>query len=161
QIARGGRDAFYKGVIAEEIARFSETQGGLLTTRDLADHTSTWVDPVSTNYRGYDVWEIPPPGQGIAVLQMLNILEGYDLKNMRPPSADFWHLFLEAKKLVYADRARYYGDPTFASVPIKELISKSYADVRRGLIHLDRALAHADAGDPKLGRGDTIYLCVV
>jgi gamma-glutamyltranspeptidase/glutathione hydrolase len=122
---------------------------------------STWVEPVSTNYRGYDVWEIPPPGQGIAALQMLNILEGYDLKALGPRSPDYWHLFLEAKKLVYADRARYYTDPAFAKVPVAELISKAYADQRRQLIDMHNTLTKIEAGDPKLGRSDTIYLCVV
>jgi gamma-glutamyltranspeptidase/glutathione hydrolase len=160
-IASDGRDAFYKGPIARAVVDFSDNNGGLFSVQDFADHTSSWVEPVSTSYRGYEVWEIPPPGQGIAVLQMLNILEGYDLAKMRPPSADFWHIFLEAKKLVYADRARYYTDPTFVQVPVAELISKSYAAERRRLIHLDAANAEVAAGDPKAGRGDTIYLCVV
>jgi gamma-glutamyltranspeptidase/glutathione hydrolase len=160
-IGRHGRDAFYKGPIADAIVAFSDRHGGLFSLRDFADHTSTWVEPVSTTYRGYEVWELPPPGQGIATLQMLNILEGYDLSKMRPPSADFWHLFLEAKKLTYADRAKCYADPEFAKVPVAELISKDYAARRRALIHPDRALAHAEPGDPKLERGDTIYLCVV
>jgi gamma-glutamyltranspeptidase/glutathione hydrolase len=161
EIARRGRDAFYNGPIAEQIVAFSEKNGGLFSLKDFADHTSTWVEPVSTNYRGYDVCEIPPPGQGISVLQMLNILEPYDLKSMGPLSADYWHLFLEAKKLAYADRARYYTDPEFAKVPVVELISKSYAAERRKLIDPQHALTKADAGDPKLGHGDTIYLCVV
>jgi gamma-glutamyltranspeptidase/glutathione hydrolase len=161
EIAQHGRDGFYRGALARAIVEFSEKNGGLFTLRDLEDHESTWVEPVSTNYRGYDVWELPPPGQGIAVLQMLNILEGYDLSKMRPPSADFWHLFLEAKKLAYADRAKYYADPSFARAPVEQLISKSYAQERRKLIHMDRALTNIEPGDPKAGRGDTIYLCVV
>jgi len=116
---------------------------------------------VSTRYRGYDVWEIPPPGQGIAVLQMLNMLEGYDLQKMGPQSPDYWHLFLEAKKLTYADRARFYADPAFGKLPVQELISKSYAEGRRKLIALEKALTQVAAGDPKLAQGDTIYLCVV
>jgi gamma-glutamyltranspeptidase/glutathione hydrolase len=161
EIARGGRDAFYKGSIAQALVEFSEKNGGLLTARDLADHASTWVEPVSTRYRGYDVWEIPPPGQGIAVLEMLNILEGYDLAKMRRPGADYWHLFLETKKLAYADRARYYADPDFAHVPVAELISKSFAAERRRLIRTDQALVDVEAGDARVGRADTIYLCVV
>jgi gamma-glutamyltranspeptidase/glutathione hydrolase len=161
EIARGGRDAFYKGRIAREIVAFSDKNGGLFTLKDFADHTSTWVEPLSTTYRGYRVWEIPPPGQGIAVLQMLNLLEGYDLKKMGPRSADYWHLFLEAKKLAYADRARFYADPDFGKLPVKELITKPYAAQRRRLIDLKKALAKVDHGDLKLGQSDTVYLCVV
>jgi gamma-glutamyltranspeptidase/glutathione hydrolase len=161
EIAKNGRDGFYKGRIAREIVDFSEKNGGLFSTKDFADHTSTWVEPVSTTYRGYEVWEIPPPGQGIAVLQMLNVLEGYDLKSLGPTSPDYWHLFLEAKKLVYADRARYYADPDFGKLPVAELISKPYAERRRALIDKDRAMTKVEAGDPKLTLGDTVYLCVV
>ena len=110
---------------------------GYSREKDFAEHTSTWVEPVSTNYRGYDVWELPPPGQGIAVLQMLNILEGYDLKKMGPNSPDYWHLFVEAKKLAYADRAKFYADPDSSRCRSAELISKPYADERRKLIDLD------------------------
>jgi gamma-glutamyltranspeptidase/glutathione hydrolase len=160
-IGEKGRDAFYKGDIARTIVAFSEKNGGLFSLKDFADHTSTWVDPVSTTYRGYEVWEIPPPGQGIAVLQMLNLLEGYDLKKMGPQSSDWWHLFLEAKKLTYADRARFYADPAFVKVPVAELISKPYDAERRKLIDRSKAMTQAAAGDPKLGRGDTVYLCAV
>jgi gamma-glutamyltranspeptidase/glutathione hydrolase len=161
QIAEKGRDAFYQGDIARAIVSFSDKNGGLFSMKDFADHTSTWVDPVSTNYRGHEVWEIPPPGQGIAVLQMLNLLEGYDLKKMGPDSADWWHLFLEAKKLTYADRARFYADPAFGKLPVAELISKRYAAERRKRIDLAKAMTRVPAGDPKLERGDTVYLCVV
>jgi gamma-glutamyltranspeptidase/glutathione hydrolase len=160
-IAQGGRDAFYKGTIARDIVAFSEKQGGLFALKDFQDNEPTWVEPVSTTYRGYQVWEIPPPGQGIAVLQMLNILEGYDLKKMGPDSPDYWHTLIEAKKLAYADRARYYADPAFAKVPTDELISKPYAEARRKLITRDKALVSVPAGDPKLRHGDTIYLCAV
>jgi len=159
-IAAGGRDAFYRGEIAQKIVAFSQRGGGLFAMRDFEDHTSTWVDPVSTTYRGYRVWELPPPGQGISALQMLNILEGYDLKSMGTSSADWWHLFLEAKKLAYADRARFYADPQFAQVPVAELISKEYAQRRRALIDMKRAANAVEPGNPRLG-GDTIYLCVV
>jgi gamma-glutamyltranspeptidase/glutathione hydrolase len=161
QISQGGRHAFYLGPIAQAIVQFSEKSGGFFSLQDFAEHQSTWVEPVSTNYRGCDVWELPPPGQGIAVLQMLNILAGYDLSKMRPPSADFWHLFLEAKKLVYADRARYYADPDFARVPMAQLLSPAYADSRRRLIRMDHAQTNIEPGDTRLSRGDTIYLCVV
>jgi gamma-glutamyltranspeptidase/glutathione hydrolase len=160
-IAKGGRDAFYKGKIADRLAAFSEANGGLLTKEDLEGHTSTWVKPVSTTYRGHEVWELPPPGQGIAVLQMLNLMEPYDLKAMGPTSPDYWHLFVEAKKLAYADRARFYADPEFGKVPVAELISKPYAAERRKLIRPTQALATVPAGDAKLGQADTIYLCVV
>jgi gamma-glutamyltranspeptidase/glutathione hydrolase len=160
-IARGGRDAFYRGTIAQDIVAFSEKNGGLFALKDFADHTSTWVEPVSASYRGYDVWEIPPPGQGIAVLEMLNLLEGYDLHQLGPESPDYWHLFLEAKKLAYADRARYYADPAFGQLPTTELISKSYADRRRQLIDMHKARRDVEAGDPKLGKSDTVYLCAV
>jgi gamma-glutamyltranspeptidase/glutathione hydrolase len=160
-IARGGRDAFYKGPIAREIVAFSESQHGLFSLRDFAEHTSTWVEPVHASYRGTDIWELPPNGQGIAVLQMLNILEGYDLKSLGPRSANFWHLVIEAKKLAYADRARHYADPDFAKVPVAELISKPYAEARRRLIDPEHAARRYEAGDPKLGKADTVYLCVV
>lgn len=160
-IADKGRDAFYKGAPARRIVAFSDDNGGLFSMKDFADHTSTWVDPVSTTYRGYEVWELPPPGQGIAVLEMLNILEGYDLKKMGADSADWWHVFLEAKKLAYADRARFYADPDFVETPVKELISKPYAAERRKSIDANKAMTRILAGDPKLERGDTVYLCVV
>jgi gamma-glutamyltranspeptidase/glutathione hydrolase len=160
-LAKEGQNAYYKGPIAQQIVAFSKRNGGLFELNDFEDHTSTWVDPVSTTYRGHEVWEIPPPGQGIAVLQMLNLLEGYDLKSMGPGSADYWHLFLEAKKLAYADRARFYADPKFVQVPTAELIAKPYADRRRKLIDPHKALPEVEAGDPKLGQSETIYLCVV
>jgi gamma-glutamyltranspeptidase/glutathione hydrolase len=162
EIARNGRDSFYKGRIAKEIVAFSDKHGGLLADKDFTEHTSTWLDPVSTRYRGHDVWQIPPPGQGIAVLQMLNILEGYDLAKMGPSSPDYWHLFLEAKKLAYADRARFYADPDHVkNLPTAELISKPYAEKRRKLIDMEKALRDVPSGDPKLGKADTVYLCVV
>jgi gamma-glutamyltranspeptidase/glutathione hydrolase len=160
-LAEGGRDAFYKGPLAKEVVAFSEKNGGLFALKDFEDHASTWVDPVSATYRGYEVWEIPPPGQGIAVLEMLNLLEGYDLKKMGPESPDYWHLLVEAKKLAYADRARYYADPDFGRLATADLISKPYADGRRKLIRPERALTDVPAGDPKLGQGDTVYLCAV
>lgn len=161
EIARHGRDGFYKGRLAREMVAFSEKNGGLFAPKDFEDHTSTWVEPVSTTYRGYEVWELPPPGQGISALQMLNVLEGYDLKKMGPASPDYWHLFLEAKKLAYADRSRYYADPEFGKLPTAELISKPYAERRRKLIDLNRAMTKVEPGDPKLARSDTVYLTVV
>jgi gamma-glutamyltranspeptidase / glutathione hydrolase len=161
EIAKDGRDAYYKGRIGEQIVAFSDKKGGLFSKEDFQNHTSRWIDPVKTTYRGYDVWELPPPGQGIAALQMLNVLEGYDLKKLGPTSPDWWHLFIEAKKLAYADRAKFYTDPEFAKVPVTELIGKPYADERRKLIAMNKALTGIEAGDPKLGKSDTIYLCVV
>lgn len=161
RIAEGGRDAFYRGPIAEEIVKLSNKVDGLFTMKDFADHASTWVEPVSSNYRGYDVCELPPNGQGIATLQMLNLLEGYDIKKIGPNTADFWHLFLEAKKITFADRAKYYADPDFAKMPIAGLISKSYAAERRKLIDERKVLTHVEPGDPRLSTSDTVYFCVV
>lgn len=161
ELAAHGAAAFYRGRIAQEIVAFSDRMGGLFALDDFANHQSEWVAPVSTNYRGYDVWELPPPGQGIAALQMLNLLEKYDLKAWGPTSPDYWHVMIEAKKLAYADRAKYYTDPQFAKVPTAELISKPYADQRRTLLKLDRVMRDIPAGDAKLGQADTIYLCVV
>jgi gamma-glutamyltranspeptidase/glutathione hydrolase len=157
-IARGGRDAFYKGDIARTIGAFMKEQGGFLSYEDLADHHSEWVTPVSTNYRGYDVWELPPNGQGIAALQILNILEGFDVASMGFGSADYIHHFVEAKKLAFEDRAKYYADPAFNDLPVEELISKEYASRRRELIRADRASRTLDAGE--LEQGNTIYMTV-
>jgi len=159
-IAENGRDAFYKGDIAREIDAHMAEQGGLLTYDDLAAHTSEWVTPVSTNYRGWDVYELPPNGQGIAALQILNILEGFDIKSMSFGSAEYMHVLVEAKKLAWEDRAKYYADMDFADVPVAWLISKDYADERRALISMERASTTLPAGDAKLGQGDTIYLTV-
>lgn len=159
-IAEGGRDAFYKGDIARQIDSYMTEHGGLLRYEDLAAHTSEWVTPVSTNYRGWDVYELPPNGQGIAALQILNILEGYDIASMGIGSAEYLHILVEAKKLAFEDRAKYYTDMTFADVPVERLISKQYADERRRLISSDKAANAYPAGDAKLHEGDTIYLTV-
>jgi gamma-glutamyltranspeptidase/glutathione hydrolase len=158
KIANGGRDEFYKGDIAKTIDAYMREQGGFLTYDDLASHYSEWVDPVSTNYRGYDVWELPPNGQGIAALQILNILEHYDIKSMGFGSADYLHVLTEAKKLAFEDRAKYYADPHFNKIPVKELISKEYALERQKLIDMNRAAKKYDAG--KLTAKETIYLTV-
>lgn len=160
QIAAGGRDAFYNGDIARKIDSYMTEHGGFLRYADLAAHRSEWVEPLSTNYRGYDVYELPPNSQGIAALQLLNILEGYDLRAMGFGSADYAHTFVEAKKLVYEDRAKYYADPDFYQAPIKALISKSYADERRRLMSAEQAASHYPAGDARIENGDTIYLAV-
>ncbi len=158
KIAKGGRDAFYKGEIARTIDTFMKEQGGFLSYEDLAGHTSEWVEPVSTNYRGYDVWELPPNGQGIAALQILNILEGYDIASMGFGSSEYIHYFVEAKKLAFEDRARYYADPAFNEIPVETLISKEYASRRRELINSRRASRFLDAG--KIEHGNTIYMTV-
>ena len=157
KIATGGRDAFYKGDIARSIAAYMKEQGGFLDEQDLAMHKSEWVTPVSTNYRGYDVWELPPNGQGIAALQMLNILEGYDIRSMGFGSTEYLHTFIEAKKLAFADRAKFYADPDFNAIPVAQLISKKYADQRRKLINPNKAAKKVNAGPVE---GDTIYLTV-
>ena len=157
-IAEKGRAGFYEGEIAQTMANFVQAQGGFLTYDDLAGFHSEWTQPVSSNYRGYDVWELPPNGQGIAALQLLNILENYDLKKMGLFSSEYIHLFTEAKKIVFADRAKYYADPNFSNIPVNELISKSYAKERAKLINLDKASKANDAGILK--SGDTIYLTV-
>ena len=157
-IADGGRDAFYRGEIAARMDAFFAANGGWLRRADFERHTSTWVDPVSVKYRGYDVHELPPNGQGIAALQMLNILEGFDLKAMGFNSPDALHVMIEAKKLAFEDRAKFYADPEFSKVPLRGLLSKEYAAQRRALIRMDRAARTYDAGNPALQEGDTIYL---
>jgi gamma-glutamyltranspeptidase/glutathione hydrolase len=157
-IANGGREAFYKGEIARTISAFMKDQGGFLSYEDLANHTSEWVEPVSTNYRGYDVWELPPNGQGIAALQILNILEGFDIASMGYGSSAYIHHFVEAKKLAFEDRAKYYADPAFNEIPVEILISKKYAAQRRELIHPNRASRSLKAG--KIEQGNTIYMTV-
>src|SRR5881227_1637241 len=156
-IGEKGRDAFYKGEIADKIDNFMRTNGGFLRKADFQKHTSTWVDPVSTNYRGYDVFELPPNGQGIATLQILNILEGFDLRAMGRNSAETLHAMIEAKKIAWADRAKFYADPAFAKIPLTKLISKEYATERRTLIDPNRAAKTVAAGN--LDQGDTIYMC--
>lgn len=156
KIASGGRDAFYKGEIAQKIVDYVRKEGGFFSMRDFEDHHSDWIEPVSSNYRGYDVWELPPNGQGIAVLQILNILENYDIRSMGFGSAEYIHTFVEAKKLAFEDRAKFYADPEFNKLPIKGLISKEYAKERNKLIDPNRAAKTYPAGNPE--QGNTIYL---
>ncbi len=155
-IAKGGEDAFYKGKIAKTMADFIRSQGGFLSEKDLADHKAEWVTPVSVNYRGYDVWELPPNGQGIAALQMLQILEGFDFSEVEFGSAEHLHLFTEAKKLAFEDRAKYYADMDFVKIPMETLLSDTYADTRRNQI-TDRARQYK-AGE--ISAGETIYMTV-
>jgi gamma-glutamyltranspeptidase / glutathione hydrolase len=181
-IGEKGRDVFYKGEVADRIDKFMRENGGFLRKADFEKHTSTWVDPVSTNYRGYDLFELPPNGQGIAALQILNILEGFDLKAMGRNSAETLHAMIEAKKLAWADRAKFYADPDFAKVPLGQLISKQYAAERRKLIDPEHAAKKVSPGSVEAGvspanstdsqptplplprqsatdDGDTIYMC--
>jgi len=156
-IAKDGAKAFYQGQIAERIVKFSKANGGRFSIRDFQDHTADWVDPVGTNYHGFEVWELPPNGQGIAALQMLNILENFDISSLKPNSAEHLHLFIEAKKLAFEDRAVYYADMDFADVPLKQLISKEYGRQRAKLINPKRA-AQKVAPGRLTGPSDTIYL---
>jgi len=159
RIAKEGRDAFYKGDIARVIGSYMKENDGFLSYEDMAAHHSEWVEPQSVNYRGYDVWELPPNGQGIAALQMLNLMEPYDIAAMGFGSADYVHLFLEAKKIAYEDRARFYADPDFNDIPLSELLSRDYANERGKLLDMKKAADDYPHGDPyALRDGDTIYL---
>ena len=158
KIVKGGRNEFYRGSIARDIASFMKKQDGFLTYDDMSRHHSEWVEPVKTTYRGYEVWELPPNGQGIAALEILNILEGYDIAAMGFGSTDYIHLFTEAKKLAFEDRAIYYADPRFSKIPVDQLISKKYAAERRRLIDPQRSSRIYDAG--VIESGNTIYLTV-
>ncbi len=144
----------------ETIAAYMKREGGFLAYEDMANHQSDWVEPVSTNYRGFDIWELPPNGQGIAALQILNILEQYDLKSYGFGSKEHLHYFLESKKIVYEDRAKFYADPDFNTIPINYLISKEYAVERKKLINKERAGRTFPAGIAPPDGGDTIYLTV-
>lgn len=160
-LATGGRDAYYEGEIARTIDAYMRRIGGWLRYEDFAAHRSEWVEPVTTNYRGYDVWQIPPQGQGMSVLQMLNILEGYDLSSMGFMSADALHVMIEAKRLAFEDRARFYADPAYQPAPVEWLLSEEYADERRALISMDRAMERVGPGDPpQIEHNDTTYLTV-
>ncbi len=158
KIAKKGRDEFYKGSIAKTISKFVKEQGGFLSYEDFASHYSEWVEPLSVNYRGYDVWELPPNGQGTAALQQLNIMENFDVAAMGFGTAAYIHHFTEAKKLAFEDRAKYYADPDYNDYPIDELISKEYAAERTKLISSDRAARSYPAGE--IEKGNTIYLTV-
>lgn len=161
KIAKGGRDVFYKGEIARSIDAFMKKRGGYLSLKDLSDHTSNWIDPVSTNYRGYTVWELPPNGQGITVLEMLNMLEPFDFSHISFGSAEHINLFTEAKRLAYEDRAKYYADPDFVKIPVQKLISKKYGLERSKMIQPGHALDSVFAGDEQaLKGGETVYLTV-
>jgi gamma-glutamyltranspeptidase/glutathione hydrolase len=155
-IAKKGRKGFYEGPVAKTISDFIIDQGGFLSFEDLKNHNSDWIEPVSTNYRGYDIWELPPNGQGIAALQILNLLESFDIKSMGFGSAEYIHHFVEAKKIAFADRAKYYADMDFNNIPVDYLISKEYANQRRQEINKSKAAKTVAAGE--IENGDTIYL---
>ncbi|MEY2488528.1 MAG: gamma-glutamyltranspeptidase / glutathione hydrolase [Verrucomicrobiota bacterium] len=158
-IGEKGRDAYYKGEIADKIDAFMQANGGYLRKTDFEKHTSTWVDPVSVSYRGYDVFELPPNGQGIATLQILNLLEGFDLRAMGFNSPQALHTLVEAKKIAWSDRAKFYADPAFSKIPLAGLLSKPYATERRKLIDPEHAARKIAPGNPVLKDGDTIYMC--
>ena len=160
-LAEKGRDVFYKGEIAKRIVEYSKRVGGFFQLEDFANFHSEWVQPLSVNYRGYDVWELPPNGQGIAVLQMLNMLKNFDLKSMGHNSAEYLHTLIEIKKIVYEDRARFYADPRFSRVPVKALLSEEYALKRLEFFNPERANLSIPSGEGILEEGDTAYLTVV
>ena len=157
-LAAGGRDAFYRGEIAEKIVAYSRKEGGFFSIEDFARHTSEWQEPISTTYRGVTVWELPPNSQGLAALEMLNILERFDLKAMGRDSPDFWHVMVEAKKLAFADRAAYYADPAVSPAPVAALLDKSYAERQAKRIDMKRAAKSVEPGNPTLQHGDTTFL---
>jgi gamma-glutamyltranspeptidase / glutathione hydrolase len=159
-LARGGRDAFYRGEIAKAIVEYCQKNGGFLSMEDFTEHRSTWVEPISTTYRGYTLFELPPNNQGLTALLMLNILEGIDLKALRAEPVRYYHTLIEATKIAFADRNRYIADPTFSKVPVKELLSKDYAAKRRALIDPDKAIDPPSYGDIRMG-SDTTYFTVV
>jgi gamma-glutamyltranspeptidase / glutathione hydrolase len=161
KIASGGRDAYYKGEIARAIVETEKRLGGTMTADDLAAYSSEWVEPISTTYRGWTIYEIPPNGQGIAALEMLNLMERFPLAQAAAGSADSLHVMIEAKKLAYADLLRYIGDPKFSNIPVEGLLSKSYAEIRASQIDSAHANCAAKAGNPPPARGDTTYLSVV
>jgi gamma-glutamyltranspeptidase/glutathione hydrolase len=158
QLAERGRGAFYAGEIAAAIVAYSSQHGGFFSLADFAAHSSEWVEPIRTTYRGHDVWELPPNGQGLAALEMLNILERFDLKAMGRDSADVWHLMVEAKKLAFADRARFFADPAFVSTPVDRLLDRGYAERQAARIDMRRAAREVEPGHPGLRDGDTTFL---
>ncbi|MEX2496375.1 MAG: gamma-glutamyltransferase [Woeseia sp.] len=159
RLVQGGREAYYQGDLGQRIVAAVQDGGGALSREDLHAHRGEWVSPVSVRYRGYDVYELPPNGQGIAALQILNLLQGYPLAELGRDNADFWHLMVEATKLAYEDRAHYYSDPAFSDSDYAWLLSPGYADERRDLIDMQKAALSVPAGAPP-PHGDTTYLAV-
>jgi gamma-glutamyltranspeptidase/glutathione hydrolase len=161
-VAKEGADGFYRGSVARRLVAYSRSVGGFFSLADLAEHRSEWVEPLSVTYRGREIWELPPNCQGIAVLQMLRILEGFDLATLGHNTAEYLHLLIEAKKIVFEDRARYCADPAFARIPIAELLSDERAKAHRALINPDRAMRLPLRELPPIGAEDeTVYLCAV
>ncbi len=160
RIAEEGRQGFYEGEIARTVDAFCRRTGCPLRHEDLAAHEADWVEPVGVDFRGHTVWELPPNSQGIAALQMLRLLEPFDLEAMGHNSAAYLHHLIEAKKIAFEDRGRMYADPDFQDVPVEALVSEEYADRRRELLDPERASTELDPGDPRAGRGATIYLAV-
>jgi gamma-glutamyltranspeptidase / glutathione hydrolase len=158
RIASGGRDAYYRGEIADKIVAYSQQVGGFFALEDFARHTSEWQEPISTSYRGTTVWELPPNGQGLAALELLNVLEHFDLKAMGRDNPDLWHVMVEAKKLAFADRARYYADPAFSPAPVAALLDKGYAAKQAKRIDVKHAARSVEPGNPALEHGDTTFL---
>src|SRR6185295_12661046 len=159
-IGAGGRDAYYKGEIGRAVVEAVRKAGGVLSAEDLAAHESTWVEPISTTYRGMRVWECPPNGQGITALIALNILEGFDLKGQDPAGPERWHLLIEAMRIAFADTRWYVADPQFSKIPAAELLSKEYAEKRLALFDPKRATVDVRRGSPVAG-SDTVYFCAV
>jgi gamma-glutamyltranspeptidase / glutathione hydrolase len=160
-IANGGAAAFYRGPIAKAILSTSDKRGGTMAAADLSEFASEWVEPISTDYRGWKVYELPPNGQGMATLEMLNMMERFPLSSYGPLSADAFHIKMEAQKLAYADLQRYLADPRYAQVPVAGIVSKRYAEERTRMIDSARAQCTAAPGQPKEYAGDTIYLSAV
>ena len=159
-LAKGGRDAFYRGEIARAIVDYCRKNGGFLTMEDFAAQTSEWVEPISTTYKGHTLYEMPPNGQGLTALLLLNILEGVDLQSMRSDAERYYHTMIEATKITFADRNRFLADPAFSTVPVKELLAKDYAARRRALIDADKAIDVPAYGDVRAG-SDTTYFSVI
>lgn len=157
-LAVGGRDACRRGEIPEKIVAYSEKVGGFFSMEDFARHTTEWQEPISTTYRGTTVWELPPNGQGLAALEMLNILERFDLAALGRDNPDFWQIMVEAKKLAFADRARFYADPTFCPAPVPALLDKGYAATQAARLDMRRAARSVEPGNPALRHGDTTFL---
>ncbi len=160
-ILRDGIQTFYQGELGEAIVNFSNRNGGLLSMQDLKDHTTTWVEPLATDYRGYTIYELPPNGQGIVVLEMLNILEGDDIRRMGPCSAEYLHLLVEAKKLAFRDRDRFITDPDFQKIPVERLLSKEYAKKLRESIDEKKAFPPSFHHSLAQGNGDTVFVTAV
>jgi gamma-glutamyltranspeptidase / glutathione hydrolase len=161
QIAQGGRDAFYRGEITKRLLALSAQHGGTFAAKDFSDYSSEWVEPISTTYRGWTVYEMPPNSQGIAALGMLNLMEQFDLHSYGLNTARALHVQIEAKKLAYADMIRYIGDPKTSKLPVGGMLSKAYAAERAKLIDMDHANCEAGPGTPVPSGGDTVYLSVV